>query len=231
MNVHSASQVKRLTGWLVTTLFMAAFAGCSVMSKDECAKADWRQIGLSDASEGWGSERLKTRREACAKHTMNLDEGTYRVGYAEGQKVYCTTTRGRAHGTAGDEVPEVCTSLPDAQFSDAYHAGLQSFCTHRGGYQRGLKGLPYLGQCPPEVEDKVKLGLRQGKEIYDLNSRLASIEKDKKAASSTLGNDKATASERQTARSRLSELRADEASVRQMLTEAEVRALQMPALR
>jgi hypothetical protein len=231
MNVHSAFQVKRLTGWLVAPLFMAAFAGCSVMSKDECAKADWRQIGLSDASEGWSSERLKSRKEACAKHTVNLDEGTYRVGYAEGQKVYCTETRGRAIGTAGDEVPEVCTSLPDAQFSDAYQVGLQSFCTPKGGYQRGLKGLPYLGQCPPEVADKVKVGLRQGKEIYDLNARLASIEKEKKAATSTAGSEKATPSERQAARNRLYELRADEASVRQMLGDAEVRALQMPTLR
>lgn len=227
MNVISAFRMKRWTARLAAPLLTAALAGCSVMNKDDCAKADWRQLGLSDASQGRGSDRLQDRRQACAKHGVAVDEGAYGLGYADGRKIYCTASRGQAAGKAGDAVPEVCEGLHDAEYGSGYQAGLRSFCTPIGGYERARNGMPYLGQCPPGSEDKVMIGMRLGKEIYDLNARLAAIEDEKQKAENTLKNDKATDTERREARRRLSDLRGEEISVRAMIGDGELRATRL----
>ena len=227
MNGISTSPIKRLTGWLIAPLVMVAFSGCAGMSKDDCAKADWRQLGLSDASAGMGKDRLKDRQTACAKHGVSPDEAAYGAGYADGQKVYCTASRGRAVGKAGNEIPQVCEGLSDAEFQNGYQGGLQAFCTPTGGYERGRKGLPYLGQCPPETADKVIIGMRLGKEIFDLNARLSTIEEGKKSATAVLKNEKSTSSETRDARRRLAELRDEEESVRGMIGDGELRATRL----
>jgi hypothetical protein len=227
MNVISASRMKRWMAWLAAPLAVAAFTGCSVMNKDDCAKADWRQLGLSDASQGRGNDRLHDRRKACAKHGVSVDEAAYGLGYADGRAIYCTASRGQTLGKAGDGVPEVCQGLDHTEFGGGYQTGLRSFCTPVGGYERARSGLSYLGQCPPGTEDKVMIGMRLGKEIYDLNARLASIEEEKKKATTTMQNDKATDSERRDARRRLSDLRGEEESVRQMIGDGELRATRL----
>lgn len=227
MNVISTSRVQRLTGWLLATLAMVAVSGCAVMNKDDCAKADWRQLGLSDASAGKGKDLLKDRQKACAKHGVSPDEAAYGAGYADGQKVYCTASRGRAVGKAGDEVPQVCEGLSDAEFQNGYQGGLQAFCTPNGGYERGRKGLSYLGQCQPETVDKVMIGMRLGKEIFDLNVRLNTIEEGKKSAAAVLKNEKSTSSDLRDARRRLAELRGEEESVRSMIGDGELRATRL----
>lgn len=227
MNVISKLLIKRSTAWVIAPLVVVTVTGCAVMSKDDCAKADWRQLGLSDASAGMGKGRLQDRQKACAKHGVSPDEATYGIGYAEGQKVYCTASRGKAVGKAGDKVPEVCDGLNDAEFQNGYQSGLQTFCTPNGGYERGRKGLSYLGQCPPEAVDRVMIGMRLGKEIFDLNTRLNAIEEGKKSATAVLTNEKSTPSDVRDARRRLADLRNEEESVRSMIGDGELRATRL----
>ena len=53
---------------LLAALFFGAFAlsACETMSAEECALADWRSLGYSDAS-GSGATRFADRQESCNK--------------------------------------------------------------------------------------------------------------------------------------------------------------------
>ena len=62
--------------------------GCAVMSKNDCMNANWNLIGQQDGYQGSGS-LLQQRRQACVKHNIILDSGTYVSGYNKGLKTYC----------------------------------------------------------------------------------------------------------------------------------------------
>ena len=62
--------------------------GCAVMSKNECMNANWNLIGQQDGFKGNGS-LLQQRSQACVKHQIVLDNGSYASGYHKGLKNYC----------------------------------------------------------------------------------------------------------------------------------------------
>jgi hypothetical protein len=63
--------IRTLTLFLLCATF---FAGCSVMSKDDCLKADWRELGRRDASQGLTIERFAARADACRKNDVGADQ-------------------------------------------------------------------------------------------------------------------------------------------------------------
>ncbi len=58
------------------------------MSKNECMNANWNLIGQQDGFKGNGS-LLQQRSQACVKHQIVLDNGSYASGYHKGLKNYC----------------------------------------------------------------------------------------------------------------------------------------------
>jgi hypothetical protein len=55
--------------------------------------------------------------------------------------------------------------------------GLSIYCTENNGFEQGRRGKKYQYVCPPDLEQVFLIGFNQGKEIYDYESKVASLER------------------------------------------------------
>ena len=54
--------------------------------------------------------------------------------------------------------------------------GLKSFCTYQRGYANGRAGQAFADVCPAELSGAFSAGWRQGRDLYELDRRLASVQ-------------------------------------------------------
>lgn len=221
---------KSLSRALCAGLFMATavLAGCSVMSKDDCAKANWRELGRQDAERGHESQaRFNQRAQACTKAGVGRpDPSEYMAGHAVGQTTYCTAALGRADALGGLPPSAVCrVQIAEQAYRAGYDDALQRFCTAKGGFDYGRKGGTYRNTCPPDWADAFETGYRLGHEIDELNRRLVQIDRQRADERKILSDPKSTPGDRAAANRRLGQLDGDEAAVRQMIRQAEITGL------
>lgn len=96
----------------------------------------------------------------------------YAIGLEDG-------ARGRAVERLGDH-RRACAKHNVAPNAERYLAGrsegLKSFCTSERGFSEGRAGRAYAGACPqPEA---FLAGYQRGRELHELNRRLAEVEKE-----------------------------------------------------
>lgn len=96
----------------------------------------------------------------------------YAIGLEDG-------ARGRAVERLGDH-RRACAKHNVAPNSERYLAGrsegLKSFCTYERGFSEGRAGRAYAGACPqPQA---FLAGYQRGRELHELNRRLAEVEKE-----------------------------------------------------
>jgi hypothetical protein len=215
------------------TLTLAALcatllAGCSVMSKDDCLKADWRELGRRDASQGLTIERFTARADACRKNDIGADRSAYAAGHADGQRAYCTGELGESDATLGKVSAPLCAPVPVGNaYQTGYEMGLISFCTARSGYEFARLGGTYRNTCPADLAGPFNAGLRMGTELRALNNRLDGIQRDATEQRKVLADDKSSADQRDTARRQLRQLDADEAATRRLIRQAELSAMSL----
>lgn len=206
----------------------ALFAGCSVMSKGDCEKANWRELGQQDAQRGYeGQARFTERAQACSKAGVGSpNQSEYMAGHAIGQTTYCTATLGRSEALGGLPPSAVCqVQIAVQAYRTGYDEALQRFCSAKGGFDFGRKGGTYRDTCPAESVGSFQTGYRLGNEINELNRRLTQIDSQRADERKILSDPKSTYSDRAAANRRLGQLDGDEASVRQMIRQAEVTGL------
>ena len=94
--------------FLLASFVLLSMGGCATMSKEECLVANWREVGFTDASQGYTQARVAEHRSACAeaKVTVNLEE--YNKGFEQGLKNYCTANTGFDLGSKGAAYPDQC---------------------------------------------------------------------------------------------------------------------------
>lgn len=107
--------------WMV--LVLAGLSGCASMSSDECMTSDWAAIGYEDGARGYTTDRISSRRKACAKHGVTLDFAAYQSGREQGLVEYCQPGRGFTVGSNGARYNGVCSVDLEADFLEAYNAG------------------------------------------------------------------------------------------------------------
>jgi hypothetical protein len=107
----------------IVILAAFAIAGCASMSKQECRTVDWRTVGYEDGAAGLGTERLTSRRKACARHGVTPDLDAYRSGREEGLRDYCQPANGFRVGARGVSYGGACPADLATAFYDAYQAG------------------------------------------------------------------------------------------------------------
>ncbi len=105
-------------------LTLMLVAGCGTLSKDECATADWRQIGEGDGASGQQNHYLDQHRKSCRKHGIAVDPESYYDGRREGLRRFCRTDQGYALGLDGDEYFGVCPQDRAREFQHSYVKGL-----------------------------------------------------------------------------------------------------------
>jgi hypothetical protein len=99
-----------------------ALASCETMSAEECAGADWGQLGYTDA-DGNGQDRFASRAESCAEKGYSADADTYRRGWAEGLRSFCQPYRAFSFARAGSSFSGSCPADLDQDFRYAYADG------------------------------------------------------------------------------------------------------------
>jgi hypothetical protein len=66
---------------------------------------------------------------------------------------------------------------PDAErYMAGREEGLKTFCTYERGYAHGRAGQTYAGGCPANLAAGFQAGYQLGRELYDLNRRLADVQ-------------------------------------------------------
>lgn len=112
---------------LLCILAVLLLAGCATLSPEECKQADWYQIGMTDAQQGYAKVRMDEHRKACAKVQITPDLARYQRGHEKGQKTYCTTQNGFAEGAKGASYQGACEGYLAEDFLRGYHDGQELY--------------------------------------------------------------------------------------------------------
>ena len=104
----------------LSSLLLAALAGCASLSESECRERDWGDLGRDDALHGRPPSRLEDHRQACARHGVKPDAARYRSGHAHGLGLYCTPAGGYVSGRRGDHYEDVCPAAAEKAFRPAF---------------------------------------------------------------------------------------------------------------
>lgn len=102
---------------LIILAGLLILVGCATLNKEECQKADWRDIGFKDGVNGELTARIAKHREACAEHGYQPDEKLYMAGRTEGLREYCQVDNAFQTGLKGKQYNGVCASNIDMLFS------------------------------------------------------------------------------------------------------------------
>ena len=119
----------------------------------------------------------------------------YAIGLEDG-------ARGRAIERLGEH-RRACAEHGVAPHPERWLAGraegLKSFCTFQRGYANGRAGQAYADVCPTDLAGAFAAGWRQGRDLYELNRQLASVQaeirKVKEALTAGIPNTRARARE------------------------------------
>jgi hypothetical protein len=98
-------------------------AGCSGMSEQACATADWRTVGFEDGTAGRSEGSIGRYRQQCSEHGVSPDLEGYRAGHAEGVRIYCKESNGFAVGHSGATYQGVCPADLEPDFLAEYNSG------------------------------------------------------------------------------------------------------------
>jgi len=142
------------SGAILLTIIVAGLSGCATMSGDECMTSDWTAIGYEDGARGYTTDRLASRRKACAKHGVTPDFAAYQSGRDQGLVEYCQPSRGFNVGSHGGRYNGVCSVNLEADFLDGYNAGHHLY-TLRSEVNRANSSINSKEHELEEIEDKV----------------------------------------------------------------------------
>lgn len=167
--------MKKLIGFISVAAIILLLTGCASMSKEDCLVTDWYEIGRMDGMQGQARIGFQSRAKACLEHGISADRVAYYQGHDEGLKHYCTEQRGFELGRQGQVYRTVCPLELEKDFRAGYRNGIKFFCSAENGFELGRQGQAYRYVCPPEFEPDFRAGYTQGKELYEYESRVASL--------------------------------------------------------
>lgn len=103
----------------------ALLAACSgKMSKSDCEKADFYEIGLKDGQKGKGAERLNEIKEMCSAHGVAVAEPRYTYGRQVGLAEYCDADRAEDDAEDG-KTDSICLKEKVPPYETAYLKEIQ----------------------------------------------------------------------------------------------------------
>lgn len=140
-------------GGLLTLLLLA---GCATLSREECLRGDWYQIGVNDGQQGHQLARLDSHRSACRDTPAIIDEGAYQAGRDIGLVSYCTPVSGYRVAADGDQYGDVCPINSETQFLQGYVLGEQVYRAEQGiaDAERHVRSLEtQLNRKREEIEE------------------------------------------------------------------------------
>lgn len=148
-----------------------ALAGCATLSREECLRGDWYQIGVQDGQQGHLLSRLDDHRRACRDTPAIIDEDAYRAGRDFGLQSYCTPVSGYRVAANGDAYGNVCPVASEASFLQGYVLGEQ---VHRAEQdideaEWRVRGLETALEEKREQIEEVRAEIETLDERYDVS--------------------------------------------------------------
>jgi uncharacterized small protein (DUF1192 family) len=101
--------------------------GCSSMSQNECATADWRTVGYEDGVNGYPGDRIAQHRKDCAKYGVTTNLDLYQQGRQQGLLEFCQPANGYRVGVQGRNYYGVCPAALEPKFMAAFDSGHQLY--------------------------------------------------------------------------------------------------------
>ncbi len=154
--MNLSTQVIKTSGLL---LLVAVIQACSTgLSKEECALADWRQIGYEDGSVGRNLNHIGRHRKSCAKAGVAPDFNAYKRGHTEGLNQWCNYDNGLSLGESGRNYGGICPKNLEGPFLDGYQYGRRLFearslvASIRGHINASLDQIEHL------EDERIELG-------------------------------------------------------------------------
>ena len=108
-------------------LSLLILCGCAGISEEQCMAMDWRTLGFEDGANGRPVQSIANYRQACGEYGVTADLDAYRNGHDDGVEVYCRATRGFEEGRRGTRYQGVCPAGTEAEFLNAYNAGIRLY--------------------------------------------------------------------------------------------------------
>ena len=105
-------------------LFFIVLSGCTSLSQQECAQANWQELGYSHGQQGYTYERGKEIIATCREFGITAQLSEYQASYQQGLAVYCEPENGFTLGLRGDAYNGVCN---DTQFRKAWQEGNERY--------------------------------------------------------------------------------------------------------
>lgn len=104
----------------VFSLALITLSGCTSLSQEECAYANWQQLGYDHGQSGKTYSQGVDTVTACQEFGISPDVAQYKEGYDNGLRYYCKPENGFAVGIRGESFNGVCNSK---QFRKAWQEG------------------------------------------------------------------------------------------------------------
>ena len=129
--------------WIVVTILTLAGSGCASVSKEECTRGDWTQIGYRDGATGAVADILAEHDKACAEVGVKTNPAAWREGYSRGVLTYCTPESGFEAGLRNDTYRGVCPRHLEPAFQARYSSGREVYKARRilDQYDRDVSSL------------------------------------------------------------------------------------------
>jgi hypothetical protein len=107
-------------------LLALGFTGCAgKMSKADCEKTDFYQVGLKDGKAGRGPERLAELNSMCVEHGVPAGDSKYTYGRQVGLTEYCSDSRAASDAKAG-RTDSICAKEKVPPYQTAYARALEA---------------------------------------------------------------------------------------------------------
>ena len=101
--------------------------GCATLSREQCQRGDWFDIGSSDGLAGQPLSRLEQHQRACGEYGIPVDQQQYFSGHAQGLQDYCQLDNAFRSGLEGNRYQGVCPPAIDAAFERANRTAYQVY--------------------------------------------------------------------------------------------------------
>ena len=112
----------KIMAFVAVAAAFIGLSGCETMSAEQCAAADWRGLGFSDAAQN-GSDRLSQRAQSCAEKGLTADSNAYMEGFHQGMYEFCRPERGFQYARNGGSFNGACPAELEQPFRAALFDG------------------------------------------------------------------------------------------------------------
>ena len=130
--------------FLIVFLFLVMATSCShKLTKKECSNKDLFKLGQDLASKGYKLSIFEDIQKSCKEHGINVEKISFKKGWYEGMRKFCTYKSGFHFGASNRNDPGICIGELKADFEKGYNNGRKSKRgrgKNKKGYQDSMNG-------------------------------------------------------------------------------------------